>query len=88
MSSQCVILQQDFSTAAGESQRRHNAPAGLTAALEDLVHDLRQPLGSIDSIVYFMELTVREPQIFTQLQKIRGLVAQASNILEQASSLA
>jgi signal transduction histidine kinase len=82
---ECIIPQQEFPLAPGESQRRQNASATFHAAFEDLLHDLRQPLSCIDSITYFLELTVADPQVSAQVQKIRNLLGRASDILERAT---
>lgn len=55
------------------------------AVLEELIHDIRQPLGAIDSLAYFLELTSIDDQACTQLQRIRAMVVQANRILEQTA---
>jgi hypothetical protein len=52
----------------------------------DLLHELRQPLGVIDSLAYYLELTVTDEKSCPHLQRIRAMVAQASCILERASA--
>lgn len=55
------------------------------AVLEELIHDIRQPLGAIDSLAYFLELTSIDDQASTQLKRIRAMVVQANRILEQSA---
>jgi signal transduction histidine kinase len=50
----------------------------------DLVHELRQPLGVIDSLAYYLELTARDDKSCSHLQRIRAMVAQTNRILERA----
>lgn len=50
----------------------------------DLVHELRQPLGVIDSLAYYLELTATDEKSFSHLQRIRAMVAQTNRILERA----
>ncbi|HEX3681221.1 MAG TPA: hypothetical protein VHU83_01675 [Bryobacteraceae bacterium] len=57
-----------------------------TTALEELVHELRQPLGVIESIAYFLELTADNEQLCGHLQRIQAMVLQANHILERHSS--
>ena len=56
-----------------------------TTALEDLVHELRQPLGVIESIAYFLEITANNEQLCGHAQRIQAMVLQANHILERHS---
>jgi signal transduction histidine kinase len=58
------------------------------AVLEELIHDIRQPLGAIDSLAYFLELTSSDDQATTQLKRIRAMVVQANRILEKSAKAA
>ena len=55
------------------------------AALEDLAHELRQPLSVIDSLAYYLELTSRDERVCIHLQQIQMMVQQASRILTEAT---
>ena len=53
--------------------------------LRDFIHELRQPLSSIEAIAYYLEMTLPAEQVqarghMTQLQR---LVAEASAVLER-----
>jgi len=53
--------------------------------LRDCIHELRQPLSSIEAIAYYLEMTLPAEQVqgrwhMTQLQR---LVAEASAVLER-----
>ena len=52
---------------------------------DDLVHDLRQPLSTIESLAYYLELVCADPNTRNHLQQIQELVTQANSILEHAS---
>jgi signal transduction histidine kinase len=54
-----------------------------SAALQDLVHDLRQPLGVIETLAYYLELTASDDRMCVHLKRIRAMVAQANGILER-----
>jgi len=54
--------------------------------LEDFIHELRQPLGVIDSLAYYLELTATDEKSSLHLERIRAMVAQANRILERASA--
>ena len=59
---------------------------GVNPALsEEIIHELRQPLGVIDSLAYYLELTSADEKICTHLEQIRAMVSQANCILERAS---
>jgi signal transduction histidine kinase len=51
--------------------------------LEELAHELRQPLGIIESIAYFLELTAEDEQLCSHLQRIQAMVLRANAILDQ-----
>jgi signal transduction histidine kinase len=53
---------------------------------EEIIHELRQPLGVIDSLAYYLELTTADEKIFAHLKQIRAMVSQADRILERVSS--
>jgi signal transduction histidine kinase len=50
----------------------------------DLLHELRQPLGVIDSLAYYLELTATDDKSNCHLRRIRAMVAQTNRILERA----
>ena len=63
-----------------------NRLAGVIPVLsEEIIHELRQPLGVIDSLAYYLELTAADEKICTHLEQIRAMVSQANGILERAS---
>ncbi len=60
--------------------------AGVNPVLsEEIIHDLRQPLGVIDSLAYYLELTAADEKMCGPLEQIRAMVSQANGILERAS---
>ncbi|MBV8812478.1 MAG: hypothetical protein JO033_27725 [Acidobacteriaceae bacterium] len=59
--------------------------AGVNPAdLQDVLHELRQPLGVIESLAYYLELTSTDERTSTHLQRIQAMVVQANGILERA----
>jgi len=50
----------------------------------DIVHELRQPLGVIDSLAYYLELIATDDKSSGHLQRIRAMVAKTNSILERA----
>jgi len=59
-------------------------------AICDLVHELRQPLSSMEAIAYFLEMTLPPEQVQARQYMIRlqQLVDQAEAILKRAGSSA
>jgi hypothetical protein len=53
--------------------------------IEDFIHELRQPLGVIDSLAYYLELTATDARNSIHLECIRAMVAETNYILERAS---
>lgn len=60
-------------------------PVVKTPSMEDLVHELRQPLGVIESLAYYLELISPDEKVSAHLQRIQDMVLQVNRILEQTS---
>jgi hypothetical protein len=56
-----------------------------SAVLHDLAHDLRQPLGIIETIAYYLELTGPGETVCVHLERIRAMVAEANKILDRTA---
>jgi hypothetical protein len=58
--------------------------------LHNLAHELRQPLSTIESIAYYLELALphSDPRVLEQLTRLRHLVEQSGWILNDTLSLA
>ena len=54
------------------------------SVLDNLVHELRQPLSVIESLAYYLELTCKEEKSLPHVQQIQAMVRQASRILDGA----
>ena len=54
------------------------------ADLEELAHDLRQPLSTIECLTYYLELVCADVQTQSHLHRIQEMVLQANHILERA----
>jgi hypothetical protein len=56
--------------------------------VRDLIHDLRQPLSSIEAIAYYLEMTLPPEQIEARLymRRLQQLVDQTSSILQEAAA--
>ena len=55
--------------------------------LHELVHDLRQPLSSIEAIAYYLEMTLPAGQFEARqhmLSQLQRLVADTNTILERS----
>ena len=58
------------------------------AAVQELVHELRQPLSSIEAIAYYVEMTL-PPELLQARQymhRLQELVEQAETVLGSAAS--
>jgi nitrogen-specific signal transduction histidine kinase len=65
-----------------------NQFAGVNpAAQDDLIHELRQPLSTIDALAYFLEITSVDDTVRTHLQRIQTMVSRAHGILDRSSSI-
>jgi signal transduction histidine kinase len=79
-------LVQDVPLAHINASPRHRFAGVIPVPLEDFLHELRQPLGVIDSLAYYLELTATDDKSSVHLERIRAMVAQANRILERASA--
>src|SRR5277367_6253632 len=54
--------------------------------LRELVHDLRQPLSSIEAIAYYLEMTLPAGQFEARqyMSQLQRLVAETNTILERS----
>ena len=54
--------------------------------LRDLVHELRQPLSSIEAIAYYLEMTLPAGQLEARqyMSQLQRLVADTNTILERS----
>ena len=81
MSAAAVVL--------AETPRYVEASAGIASPeerLRDLVHDLRQPLSSIEAIAYYLEMTLPAGQLEARqyMSQLQRLVADTNAILERS----
>ena len=63
-------------------------PASADDRLCDLIHDLRQPLSSMEAIAYYLEMTLPAEQVNVrqQMVELQRLVAEASEMLQRAAA--
>ena len=54
--------------------------------MHELAHELRQPLGVIESLAYYLELISTDEKVCGHLQRIQAMVFEANRILEHAST--
>jgi signal transduction histidine kinase len=56
--------------------------------VRDLIHELRQPLSSIEAIAYYLEMTLPPEQIQARLymRRLQQLVDQTSALLSDAAA--
>jgi signal transduction histidine kinase len=64
--------------------------ADYSSLLTNLTHQLRQPLSTIESIAYYLELALpqADPKVKEQLQRLRDSVAQSDGLLRDALAIA
>lgn len=80
---QLTLPRRDANLASGIGKGTEIADAP-PAALDDLVHDLRQPLSTIESLAYFLEITALDDAVRGHLQRIQTMVSRAHGILDHA----
>jgi signal transduction histidine kinase len=65
---------------------RCGSASGKSIMVAELVHELRQPLSTIECLAYYLELTCNDDALCQQMQRIQRLIWQANRILEGSSS--
>ncbi|MBZ5607222.1 MAG: hypothetical protein LAP38_03120 [Acidobacteriia bacterium] len=65
-----------------------NLEPAAKEAIGELVHELRQPLSSIEAIAYFLEMTLPAEQLQARhyMRRLQQLVGSAELILERTVS--
>ena len=53
--------------------------------LDELIHELRQPLSVIESLAYFIDLTTTDEKIRPRLEHIQSMLTKVHYMLEGAS---
>ncbi len=55
--------------------------------VRDFIHDLRQPLSSIEAIAYYLEMTLPADQLEARqyMRRLQQLVEQANSMLHHAA---
>ncbi len=63
-----------------------SAPA-RDEVVRDFIHDMRQPLSSIEAIAYYLEMTLPAEQLQARqyMRKLQQLVDEANTILHHAA---
>jgi len=62
-----------------------NATIPITS-MDNLVHELRQPLSAIEHLAFYLQLVSKDPVICMHSQRIQDLIVQTNEILEKAVS--
>lgn len=74
----------DTTTTQGRIASCTFAKSGVThSAMDDLAHEVRQPLSVIESLAYYLELTATDEKARVHLQRIQAMVLQANLILKR-----
>src|SRR5882724_8854658 len=57
------------------------------AAVRDFIHELRQPLSSIEAIAYYLEMTLPAEQLQARqyMRRLQQLVDEANTIMHHAA---
>jgi nitrogen-specific signal transduction histidine kinase len=80
--SQVSAYVEDFPPSDGRSDHQQTGVDPLY--LDELAHELRQPLSTIESLAYYLEITANDDRTCRHLQQIRLMVDRASRILDRA----
>ena len=65
-----------------------NAPASIPSEkVGELIHELRQPLSSIEAVAYYLEMTLPPEQVELRhyMRRVQQMVDHASATLEKAA---
>jgi signal transduction histidine kinase len=68
-----------------EMRRRREKFECTESALAELVHDIRQPLSTIEALTSYLELVCTDMHTRAHLERIQDVLIEANGILERAS---
>lgn len=68
------------------SQEQQCVTRSAEAVIDDLAHDLRQPLSAIDHLAYLLQMSATDCTVLTHLQQIQDLVSQANRVLDEVKA--
>jgi nitrogen-specific signal transduction histidine kinase len=72
-------LNQDSS---GET--KHRRTDSTEAMIDELAHDLRQPLSAIEHLAFLLQMSVTDGKAAGYIEQIQDLIEQANRVLENA----
>jgi light-regulated signal transduction histidine kinase (bacteriophytochrome) len=64
--------------------RRCRRDENCSAEMNELIHELRQPLDVIESLAFYLEITSSDQCVRERLQKIQAMVVRANQILQRS----
>jgi nitrogen-specific signal transduction histidine kinase len=70
-------------SSVGRSTLDPRQAASKALSLDEFVHEIRQPLGVIESLAYYLELTSQDETVSAHSQRIQKMVLQVHRILER-----
>jgi|GEM_PF-4345610 len=71
---------------ADPADRTGNLHSGANpVTFDEFIHELRQPLGVIESLTYFIELTTSDEKIAPRLEHIQSMLVKVHHMLEDAN---
>ncbi len=86
-------LSPNLSHAFDDNSHNQSIPASFAgvlstpSAMDDLAHEVRQPLSVIESLAYYLEITSTDEKTRVHLQRIQAMVLQANLILKRTCRL-
>ncbi|HSB15336.1 MAG TPA: HAMP domain-containing sensor histidine kinase [Bryobacteraceae bacterium] len=74
----------DLPAARAAAAPRANAQPDATALVQNLAHELRQPMSTIESIAYYLSIVLprENPRLSGQLQRLQEQIQQINSILD------
>jgi light-regulated signal transduction histidine kinase (bacteriophytochrome) len=69
---------------AGGELRRRRRDENCSMQIDELIHELRQPLDVIESLAFYLEITSSDQYVRERLQKIQAMVVRANQILQHS----
>jgi hypothetical protein len=72
-------------THSREVGRRREEFGCTGSPLAELVHDIRQPLSTIEALTSYLELVCTDMHTRAHLERIQDMLLEANGILERAS---
>ena len=71
-------------TQASPEETTQTVTSSSEAIIDELAHELRQPLGTIEHLAYLLRMDATDCKVVTYVEQIQDQIEQANQVLDKA----